>query len=461
MDHKRLMNECPAVIGIITSTLQSGGSIDTAIRTVAENGPRLSRKVFTDTVRMADTKGSGSLPRCLADRMSALPAEATGYSRAVLMALSAAESSDSSMRDRMLRDSADIALESVREMGESYGASLTTPCMTVFGIGIMVPMILMSVLPMLSIGGVFGSKTIDQGMIMLITLVAIPCAILLLSIRLRNRNPFLTRNADLGELRYALPILLAVPMAFAYSSMTDDRDGIFVFSLAPACIAAVILMADVVRRERKRHICEQSLMDSVFDLGNRMLSGTNFETATADAMSGRKGSAELSDSFRRECVLCRGDIYSAISRSVDPVSGEMSLALRNICLCSENDSDDAGRLAVTLGKQFQNRNVTRRSLEYRLKSTTDMMMGTAMVFAPLVLGMSVSMLEPLSKISGYVSLEGTSTILGTYLIELSALISVLVSSLGDGEGISRMIWRFCLMCPISLIVFAVSCNISF
>jgi hypothetical protein len=138
----------------------------------------------------------------------------------------------------------------------------------------------------------------------------------------------------------------------------------------------------------------------------------------------------------------------------------MSLALRNICLCSENDSDDAGRLAVTLGKQFQNRNITRKSLEHRLKSTTDMMGGTAMVFAPLVLGMSVSMLEPLSKLSGYVAMEGTTLILGTYLIELSALISILISSLGDGDSISKMVWRFCIMCPIALMVFWVSCSLS-
>jgi hypothetical protein len=460
MDYKRLMNECPAVIGMLTSTLQSGGSIDTAIRTITTNGPILSREIFTDVVRKADTKGSPSLSRCLSDRMSELPAEATGYSRAILMALSAAESTDNETKDRMLRDSADISLESVREMGESYGASLTTPCMTIFGIGIMVPMILMSILPMLSIGGMFSSKTIDQNIIVAVTIVVIPCAILLMSIRLRNRNPFLTRNTSIGQIRYALPILLAIPMAAAYSLVTDDMEGLFVFSLAPACIAAVILMSDVIRNDRARRACEQSLMDSVFDIGNRMLSGTNFENAAAEAMSARKGSTELSETFRRECVLCRGDVYSAIYRSVDPVSTEMSLALRNICLCSENDSDDAGRLAVTLGKQFQNRNITRKSLEHRLKSTTDMMSGTAMVFAPLVLGMSVSMLGPLSKLSGYVAMEGTSLVLGVYLIELSALISILISSLGDGDDISKMIWRFCIMCPISLIVFAISCALS-
>jgi hypothetical protein len=321
-------------------------------------------------------------------------------------------------------------------------------------------MILMSILPLLSIGGMFGSGTIDQNLIILVTLVLVPGVILFLSVYLRSNNPFLSETSSASELRYALPILLALPLAFIYGSVSDYPEGIFIFSLAPACVTAAILMWDEIRRGKKRTRCEQSLMDTVFDIGNRMLSGTNFENAASEAMASRKECADLSDRFSRECVLCRGDLYSAVSKTVDPVSTEMSLALRNICLCSERDSDDAGRLAVTLGKQFQNRNIARKNLELSLKSTTDMMIGTAMIFAPMVLGMSVSMLGPLSRISGFASMSGTSIILGTYLVELSALIAILVSSLGSGEGMTSMIWRFCLMCPISLMTFAVCCSIS-
>ena len=46
----------------------------------------------------------------------------------------------------------------------------------------MVPMILMSLLPMLGIGGMFGAQTINSDTIMMITLVAIPAGILVLSL---------------------------------------------------------------------------------------------------------------------------------------------------------------------------------------------------------------------------------------------------------------------------------------
>ena len=438
-DQRRLLNESPSVIGMMTSVLQSGGSIDTAIRAVAESGPKLSMGLFGSAVRLTDTKGAPSLTEALSRGMSLLPKEAAGYRRAVMMIMSAAVSSDKEAAERMMRDSADIALYSVKEIGESYGASLTVPCMTVFGIGIMVPLILMSILPMLSIGGMFGSRTMDQGLIVMVTLAVVPSVILLVALYIRSRNPFLSGGASFHDLACATPLLSAVPLAAVFLTTGTESEQIFLFSLAPACIATMVLMAEAIHRERVRARCELSLMDSVFDLGNRMLSETNFERASVDAIGQRADCSDVSRGLSWEFAMCRGDVKSAISRIIGPVSQEMSMALQNIQVCSERDNDDAGKLAVTLGKQFQNRTMAKRDLDMKLRSTTDMMVCTAMFFAPMVLGMSVAMLEPLSGMAGYVPLQNTSAVLNLYLVELSALISVLVSSLGNGEGVDQMV----------------------
>ena len=73
MNGLRLMNECPTVIGMMTSVVQSGGSIDTAIRDVAEEGPNLSKSIFREVVRLADSKGTASLSEGLSSRMVSLP----------------------------------------------------------------------------------------------------------------------------------------------------------------------------------------------------------------------------------------------------------------------------------------------------------------------------------------------------------------------------------------------------
>lgn len=460
MDYNRLINECPTVIGMITSTLESGGSIDTAIRSIACYGPKYSRILFIDAVRIADTKGCGDLPSGLVDRLMDLPEKSAGYRRALTIAISAAGSSSDEERNRLLRDAAEIALESVNESGESYGSSLTVPCMTIFGLGIMVPMILMSVLPMMNIGGLFGTKTFDQNYMVLITLVIIPAAILMLSIYLRNNNPFLLGDFCKEDLKNLLPLLAAIPLAIACYATTKDVKSIPLFSIAPACILTFMLMLDRMRDESKKSKCELGVMDSIFDIGNRMLSGTNFETATCESLSNRKDCHALSDSLSKEFSLCRGDINAAVEKAISPISKEMSIALCDINVCASKDNEDAGRLAVSLGKQFQSRNTTKKSLESKLKSMTDMMLGTAAVFAPMVLGLSIAMLGPLSRISKDISVTGTSLILEAYLVELCALISILVSSIGDGDGPVKTVWRFCILCPISLIIFSICAMVS-
>ena len=460
MDYRRLVNECPSVVGMLSAGLQSGGSLDSTVRSLAVNGPRLSRKLFEDVVRRTDTKEFPSISEGLVAMASALPKEASGCSRAIMMVISASESADDPTRNGLLDDASDLALEAVKEMGESYGESLTAPCMAVFGIGIMVPMIMMSILPMLSIGGIFGSRSIDQGTIVLITLVVVPAVILAVSVLVRHRNPFLSESLSLNELKCALPLLGTLPLAISHCYFFGGIESLFILSLAPTCIATMILMMNDMNNDRKRRKCEQAIMDSVFDIGNRMVSGENFETSVISATSSWEGSIELSERISREMNVCRGDVRSALHRSIDPISREMGIALEDILVCSEKNNDDAGRMAVNLGKQFQNRNRIRRTLELRLKSTTDMMIGTCMFFAPIVLGMSVSMLEPVSRISGSSALSNTSTILNIYLIELCALISVLLSSLGSGERLTSIIWRFCLMCPVSLLVFLVCSSFS-
>ncbi|MBE6519919.1 MAG: hypothetical protein E7Z68_02210 [Thermoplasmata archaeon] len=459
IDSKRLLNECPTVVGMMTSSLESGGSIDAAVRMIASEGPSLSKKVFSGIVRRLDTKSAPNIGTCVRDAMSHLPESAAGYRRAIHMCVAASESASSEERTRMLEDASDISLAAVKDMGESYGASINTPCMAVFAIGILIPMILMSILPMLNIGGMFGVNIVDESTIVFITLGLIPAVILMISLWLRSTNPFLTTNMDKRELGYAIPLLLAIPLTIVYLSIGMETEYLLLFSLGPACILALVLMFRDMGKEKKRIKCEEGLRDSVFDMGNRMLSGDNFEKASAESVAVRKECVYAAESLSREFSMCRGDIERAVSRSIRPISEDVSIAFIDISRCARRDVSDAGRLAIALGRQFQNQNHARRSMELNLKSMTDMMLATAILFAPMVLGMSVSMLEPLSKVVDFHSMEGTATILSIYLAELSATIAIMMASLGRGEGFRRILWRFCIMFPLGQLVFCICCGI--
>ncbi|WP_201013814.1 hypothetical protein [Candidatus Methanomethylophilus sp. 1R26] len=176
-DVPRLLNEAPGVIGIMSTSISGGGSLDSAVRAVAEGGPPISRGIFRRVADLADTRVRPDMRASLISELSLLPDSASPYSMAVHMAVSASDARAEEEKERSLRDASEIALTGLKEAGKSFSASLNAPCMAVFALGIMVPMVLMCIVPMLGFGGLFGSSPIGIGQIAALTLVIVPSAV--------------------------------------------------------------------------------------------------------------------------------------------------------------------------------------------------------------------------------------------------------------------------------------------
>jgi hypothetical protein len=453
-----IMNECPIVIGMMSVTIEKGGSIDTAVRDVAKDGPERSAKMFRSIIVKADTRQIPDISSGLSELLSTLPQAAAAYRRALHMMMAAAASSDHTERKRMLGDASDIALNGLKEIGENYSSSLNLPCMMIFGLGIMVPMVLMSILPMLNLGGMFGNTPIGIEPIVFVTLILIPAIIASLILSVKEKNPFM-KSASNMDLKYILPAFLGAPAAVAVFFVMEDTQMALA---AAALVSGVAMLAHVfphVKSENTREKQEMLMQDSVFELGNRLIAGENFETSIVKAMGVRAECAGVAESVNREMAICRGDACSAIRSSVGKISMRLSDVLCEVYRCSLKDVRDAGRLAVTVGRQIQDQDTVRKGIKNKLKSMTDMMTGTAAVFAPLVLGMSVSMLEPISRVMDGVDFGNTSVILSVYLVELCVLISVLTSFLNGKMDLRDITYRLGMMLPLSTVMFMLCSSI--
>lgn len=448
-----LINEGPTVIGMMSTIIERGGSLDTAVRDVARNGPIRSAELFGSVVIQADTRQIPDISSGLSKVLSELPHHAVNFRRSLHMVMAASASSDESERKRMLKDASEISLNGLKEIGETYSTSLNIPCMVTFGLGIMVPMVLMSILPMLNLGGMFGTSGISMMPIIFITLVVIPLIIISMILSIKEKNPFLRRSNMMKDIKYAIPLLAIVPVSLISFMMTGDVTMSLVISALATGILSLMMVASSVRAERVRENRESMLQDSVFELGNRLISGENFETAIVQAIGTRQECFVIADNMARELKMCRGDVYSAIKAAVEGTSKHISDVFCDVYKCSLKDTRDAGRLAVSVGRQLQDQNAVRKSIKNKLKSMTDMMTGTAAVFAPLVLGMSVMMLEPVSKMMEGMDLGETTTILSIYLVELCVLIAILTSYLNGRMDIREIVYKTGIMLPISMVMF--------
>jgi len=450
-----MMNETPSVIGMMSVTLSSGGSFDNAVREIAKNGPRHFSKMFREIVMDADCRSSPDIKRAVMDKVAGLPKQLSSFKRAMHIVSAAFDTADVNERKAMMKDAEKIVLEGLRTMGETYSSSLNSPCLVIFGLGIMLPMIMISMLPMLSMGGLFSVSMIDTKTVSVIVLVLIPLIVGLIAISLRGKNPFFKAELLPADMKFLMPLVSFIPAYLVCTKMglKDDLSMAIGFVIAGSVTFSCILPSIMKEKERAR--MEEALKDVLFELGNRLSIGENFENATKKALESKKDCFKLSYMIEREFILCRGDTVSALRAVLDGISPKMADHYCDIYRASTRDLRDAGRMATGLAHQLQDQNRVRKDIENKLKSTMDMMTGTSAIFAPIILGMSIMMLGPISQMTGQILFENIGIILTVYLVELAALISLMSSNLMCRGKTVDVIARFSLIMPVSIIVFTV------
>jgi len=455
-----VMNESPTAIGMMRLMIDRGRSLDSAVREVAANGPKNIANMFSKVIWDVDTRASTDIRDSLSNMLASLSDKLTAFKRSMYLIISASDSKDAQERMRITKDASDTMLEGLREMGESYSSKLNAPCMAIFGLGVMVPMILVSILPMLSLGGQFSSAALDERTVALITLILIPAVVGAVIMTIASNNPFYVRADEKLNAMTLIPAVVCVLIFFAVHSHTNDLAvSIAVSAIISGTSLFAVLYPGMMAERRKVKIA--SVMgDALFDVGNRLLSGENFETALVSSFRQRNDCEELTASLEGCITISRGDIADALRTAMGVYSKSIAEMYTDVYISSLKDLRDAGRLAVSMGHQLQDQNATVSGIQNKLRSMLDMMIGTSSIFAPLILGISVSMLAPLMDLAGGSGSSLTSPILMAYLIELALLISVLTTQLRCRGGPLTTLYTFSMIVPVALIVFMITSGIS-
>jgi Flp pilus assembly protein TadB len=455
-----IMNESPAAIGMMRLMIDRGNSLDSAVREVAKDGPPEISKLLAKVVWDADTKASADIRDSLNVMIASLSDKFTAFKRSMYLIISASDAKDANERSRITKDADDTILEGLKEMGESYSSKLNAPCMAVFGLGVMIPMILVSILPMLSVGGQFSSSALDPLVIAALTLIVIPAVVAAVIMVIASGNPFYVRSSEKVEIILLLPIVLSLPAFLIVYRVTNNITTAIAISAVAAGLALFALIHPRMDQERKRTKISSVMGDVLFDLGNKLLTGENYEKAIVSSFRERNECTELANRLDFFISVSRGDTADAIRKAMLPYSEKIAEMYVDVYTSSLKDLRDAGRLATSIAHQLQDQNATIAGIKNKLRSMQDMMTGTSAVFAPLILGISISMLAPLMDLAGGTGMGFTSPILMAYLIELAALISILTTQLKCRGGLLTTLYTFSMLMPIALIVFTIASNIS-
>lgn len=357
-------------------------------------------------------------------------------------------------RRRALDRASSSLVSGARRRIEDYALGLAFPSMMLFSIGVLLPLMVGSFLPMLSWdmwveaegAGMTTSVGAPEGVILktiLLMNIVFPLVALLIAIDASSGRPI---SSDGAMLARRLPttislvslgalVCAALGMVVSYT-MLDGTERLVGLMLSAMTPPALLLIASGERNiephgRRKGAHAE----DALFNIGARMVEGENFESAVRRTMD--SSDAAWYDHAANMSLGARvpNHIQDEAVGTMAPTGSERSAheAARVVMNAASKDEAHAGVLAMDLSQYIRDISDLELMLRRRLRPTVSMMRFTTHALAPVMLGITYAIYLSLASIGGGSQLDPGAffVVLGVFLAEINAVVAYFVWGIGE------------------------------
>ena len=464
-----MLRESPNVIGAMSMSMQLQPSLDRAIAFASQCGDGSLHQRLRTLLWQVLTRVRYDLPTSMMEFASTLGEENESLRQSIHLFISATHESTREGMDRLLDKANSLVIEGVKDRVDRYVSSLALPTMVFFAFGILLPVMMFSLVPLLTLGSVsaIGSNSnatpiISDGELALLLLVVFPAASFLYSRSTLSRNPLQAVGRPEPVLsRIAVGAVLAYlgsMMALSYFLMGPYPELLLVIGIClPSAYFYLHLRSSHVRAVKLPGV-EKDFVNAMYQMGNRMTTGTSFDVAFEEAAHSRASSCFVEFARRTlySCLTTRQDLATIIAN--DPKLLGMSPLVRNamvtIAECAASDPQAAGKVALNLAQHLSDLRSSQSKIHEKLQSVVDMMSSTSTVFAPIVLGITGSLFSLVGTISpGSGSVQNMTLIGGVYVVELAFIVSFFTVFLLGGRNWAEVGYRFFTKAPVAVIIF--------
>ena len=425
-EQRSFLIDTPAVIGAFSMSMNRTPSLERAVEMGTRSGEGGLQKAIASVAWKALTGEAADLRRGLSAWTSGLDKMNDGLHRALHLIM-AAEESQGEGRERLLDRANSIALEGLKEVCERYIGSLSFPVMLVFTFGVLAPVMLFSLIPLLGMeNGLVGGE-LNLGMLAFVLLLLVPSFTLGYIRSMMDKNPLRgpRKTWKMPKDRRAL-VLTAFPAAILSYAMIG--------SLISAALAGLgVLLSTLILlgpRERKgEQDLERSFVDALYRLGNAMLGGQDLERAFEEVARTEHGA------FREWGLRIVHETRTDRMSLPEAVKADKEIATRHpllhqnflaVMACAEEDHLGAGKMAVNLAQAQGDVARAQTKVRENLRPVVDMMGTTSTLFAPAIIGLT----------GGIMGLIGSSSapltaLASIYVVELAFIVNHFLADL-DG-----------------------------
>jgi len=371
------------------------------------------------------------------------------------------EKTDEAYRNTLERAN-DMVIEGTKKEVEDFTTSLRTPTMILFAIGILLPLVIGAMLPMVSLAGLnvggltaaessTDSRSIGLPSVILLMNVLCPTGALLYSYRIVGKRPGTSTPPKIestGDRKFHMVVSLSILAAIAllisvfYTSLSPYQPIPYLF-LVVAPLSYYCLASTLPKIEERRRIVEmeRQFPDSLFQLGSRIAEGTSVERAlakTADTLQGSKTGELFGDivsGMRIKRLPMQDALFGEEGLLKDFPSQTITTTMKTVVQITKKDPEEAGKTIIKIARYQQELRDMDHEVKNKLSKSVEMMKATSLVFAPIVMGIVASLYFMLERVfTGLGTIELISpiafaTVLGVYLILMGAVITYFTQSI--------------------------------
>jgi hypothetical protein len=471
------LGKSPETVCYLAMSLNHVPSLEKAVRFASENSEEPLSGALRKVIWSVETRQSLSIE----DAFSDFASEWSGDSEELKMAFHSVRASVSEGtkegRARALEKATEAALSGTRRRIEEFAASLSGPSTILFALGILLPLVVGSMLPMMAIGTLDvsnlaegpasgGDARSSAVMTVLLMDVAFPGLAFAYAYTILGRRPGTSAPpaARAGDAGAAVPLALMVSMAMGaalFASYGSEASMLVaaLLSLGAFSVPVGYWLASGVsqaRAERARLMAmESQFPDAFYQLGRRVSEGTPLEAALP-AVGGKMRGTEIGALFQRAGAAMRSSGLPPERALFDKDFGALQdcgsrtirAAMRSAVASTEMDPQTAGKMMMDFSRYLRGLQDAARATRLQLSGISENMKSTATLFAPLIMGVTVGLFSMLSRTFGELGpgiemmpLWAFAASVGVYLALMALVISHFCSRLLYGDDEVEFRWR--------------------
>ena len=493
----KTIGRLPETINYMSMSMYLNPSINTAIDFASEN---VDEPLATDLKKVlwnVYTREFDSIEESFLNFAHFYGEFSASFERALYSIRNAAFEKTKQSIHRPLDTANDIILEGTKRQMEWFALSLVSPTVMLFSLGIMLPMIIGTMLPLM------GAGRNEQVYIIIIMDVVFPLVTLLFSYYILGKRPGTSTPPDIPcplSKRKSTVIIGSSVLIFVTgivlgilgmrSSIRSEGDS-FSSTLVPLPIIWGIGLAVInytyhtsKHQKIRRNIIlktEEGFPEALHQMGSNIAEGKPFEESLRSIGRNMEGT-QIGTLFRHmfhNIQVVRSSLKDALFGPMgtlhDLPSRTIKATMRTVIESIKKDAYTAGTTIIKISRYLRDIKSVEKEIDKNLSGVRSMMLNTGTIFGPLILGITIRLYMMLSTnmtdmgsedlgamcfISGGTSQpirpEIFSLMIGIYVVFTSIIIIYFCTGIRHGDDRVELKAAMARTLPVTLTIFTVT-----